>query len=68
VVSARRRFVVIGGIMDLPINDYELQIIIKALEKDSQWALYDRLLLVKKLKDEGKPYKKILREEYGIVA
>jgi len=54
--------------MDLPINDYELQIIIKALEKDSQWALYDRLLLVKKLKDEGKPYKKILREEYGIVA
>jgi hypothetical protein len=54
--------------VDLPINDYELQIIIDALEKDERWALYDRLLLVKQLKEEGKPYKKILREEYGIVA
>jgi hypothetical protein len=54
--------------MDLPINDYELEVIIDALQRDGRWALYDRLLLVKKLKDEGKPYKKILREEYGIVA
>ena len=55
-------------IVDLPINDYELNVIIKALERDGRWDLYDRLVLVEQLKKEGKPYKKILREEYDIVA
>ena len=54
--------------MDLPINQYELDVIIKALERDGRWELRDRLLLVYELMAEGKPYKKILREEYNIVA
>jgi hypothetical protein len=54
--------------MDLPINDYELNVIIEALKRDGRWGLFDRLTLVEQLKKEGKPYKKILREEYGIVA
>ena len=54
--------------MDLPVNEYELQVIIKALERDGRWELRDRLILVEQLMREGKPYKKILREEYNIVA
>lgn len=54
--------------MDLPINEYELNVIIKALEREGRWDLYDRLVLVEKLMKEGKPYKKILREEHNIVA
>ena len=54
--------------MDLPINEYELQVIIKSLERDGRWELRDRLILVERLMREGKPYKKILREEYNIVA
>jgi hypothetical protein len=54
--------------MDLPINEYELSVIIEALQRDGRWELRDRLLLVKQLMEEGKPYKKILREEYNIVA
>jgi hypothetical protein len=30
-------------------------------------ALYQKLKLVKELKEQGLPYKKILREEYGMV-
>lgn len=54
--------------MDLPINEYELGVIIKELERAGRWELRDRLLLVSELMAQGKPYKKILREEYGIVA
>jgi len=54
--------------MDLPINEYELRVIIEALQRAGRWELRDRLLLVSELMAEGKPYKKILREEYNIVA
>lgn len=54
--------------MDLPINEYELGVIIEALKRDGRWELFDRLNLVEQLIKEGKPYKKILREEYNIVA
>lgn len=53
--------------MDLPINDKELQTIIKALGFGGDTALYQKLKLVKELREGGHPYKKILREEYGIV-
>jgi hypothetical protein len=54
--------------MDLPINLDELRDIVIALQKDNQLELADRLKLVEQLIAEGKPYKKILREEYGMVA
>ena len=54
--------------MDLPINQYELDVIIKELENAGRWELRDRLLLISELMAQGKPYKKILREEYNIVA
>ena len=54
--------------MDLPINQYELDVIIKELERAGRWELRDRLLLVSELMAQGKPYKKILREEYNLVA
>jgi hypothetical protein len=54
--------------MDLPINIDELRIIIVALQKAGVHDIADRLKLVEQLIYEGKPYKKILREEYGIVA
>jgi hypothetical protein len=52
--------------MDLPINDRELNTIIKALGFGGDTALYQKLKLVKHLKEQGLPYKKILREEYGM--
>ena len=54
--------------MDLPINEYELRVIIDALQRDGRWDLFDRLVLVEDLIKQEKPYKKILREEHGIVA
>jgi len=54
--------------MDLPINIDELRDIVVSLEKDSNFELADRLKLVCRLIEEGKPYKKILREEYNLVA
>ena len=54
--------------MDLPIDMNELRDIVVSLEKDNKLQLADRLKLVCRLMEEGKPYKKILREEYGIVA
>jgi uncharacterized protein YerC len=54
--------------MDLPINIDELRTIIIALQKADEQTLADRLKLVEHLIAEGKPYKKILREEYGLVA
>ena len=54
--------------MDLPINDEELNTIISALTLVGNTALYQKLKLVKELREQGLPYKKILREEYGMVA
>ena len=54
--------------MDLPINEEELNTIISAMSLGGDTALYQKLKLVKELKEQGLPYKKILREEYGMVA
>lgn len=54
--------------MDLPINDNELETVIRALSIAEQWELAYKLRLVKNLMDKGLPYKKILREEHGMVA
>jgi len=54
--------------MDLPINDNELNTIIRAMSLGGDSALYQKLKLVKELKEQGLPYKKILREQYGMVA
>ena len=54
--------------MDLPITDEELNTIIKAMSLGGDASLYHKLKLVKELKDPGLPYKKILREKYGVVA
>jgi hypothetical protein len=53
--------------MDLPITDEELNTIINAMAFGGDVALYQKLKLVKELKDQKLPYKKILREQYGIV-
>ena len=53
--------------MDLPIDIDELRQIIVTLEAANNFEVADRLKLVCRLIEEGKPYKKILREEYGIV-
>ena len=53
--------------MDLPINDNELNTIIRAMSLGGDSALYQKLKLVKELKEQGLPYKKILREQYGMV-
>ena len=56
-------------LMDLPINNEELGTIVKALTLGGDTALYQKLKLVKETIDEnpGGPYKKILRESYGMV-
>jgi hypothetical protein len=54
--------------MDLPINIDELRDVIVALQKNGNSLLADKLKLVCTLMEEGKPYKKILREEHNIVA
>ena len=54
--------------MELPINDKELTTIVNALTLGGDTALYQKLKLVKETRDEnpGGPYKKILRESYGM--
>ena len=54
--------------MDLPINDNELDTIVKAMSLGGDTALFQKLKLVKELREQGLPYKKILREQYGMVA
>ena len=56
--------------MDLPINDEELNTIINAMTLGGDTALFQKLKLVKEIREEnpGGPYKKILREQYGMVA
>jgi hypothetical protein len=61
--------------MDIPIDLDELRDIVIGLQiagshtKNQKFDnIADRLKLVEQLIFEGKPYKKILREEYNIVA
>lgn len=54
--------------MDLPITLDELRTIVVSLEVANRFELADKLKLVCTLIEQGKPYKKILREEYGMVA
>jgi hypothetical protein len=55
--------------MDLPVNDRELETLIKAMSLGGDTALYQKLKLVKEIRDQnpGGPYKKIIREKYGMV-
>ena len=53
--------------MDLPIDNKELSTIISALHLGGDTALYQKLKLVKDLREQDLPYKKILREQYGYV-
>jgi len=54
--------------LDLPINDKELGTIVRAMALGGDTALYQKLKLVKELREQNLPYKKILREQYGMVA
>lgn len=61
--------------MDLPIDVNELRDVVIALQIASNSTqsekfiiIAERLKLVEQLISEGKPYKKILREQYDIVA
>jgi len=53
--------------MDLPINDDELNTIIGAISMGTDAALCQKLKLVKELRGQELPYKKILREYHAIV-
>ena len=55
--------------MDLPINDKDFDTIVKALSLGGDARLYHLLKDVKEVRDlnPGGPYKKILREEKGMV-
>ena len=55
--------------MDLPINDRDLETIVKALALGGDARLYHLLKEVKSVRDKhpNGPYKKILREEKGMV-
>jgi hypothetical protein len=52
--------------MDLPINDKELATIVRL---GGDVALYQKMNTVKQVRDSepGGPYKKTLREQYGMV-
>ena len=61
--------------MDLPIDDKELDLIISAIDRlkgdNETQKLHNKLKLVKEARQYGgswpAPYKKILREKYGMV-
>ena len=55
--------------MDLPINDSDLDTIVKALALGGDARLYHLLKELKEVRDQDPngPYKKTLREEKGIV-
>jgi len=55
--------------MELPINDKELATIVKALTLGGDSALYQKLKIIKEIREEnpGGPYKKIAREQFGFV-
>ena len=54
--------------MELPINDKDLETIVRALSLGGDSRLYFLLKQVKEVRDENPdgPYKAILREERGI--
>ena len=56
--------------MELPITDKELSTIVNALRLGGDTSLYQKLKIVKEIREEnpGGSYKKILREQYGMVA
>ena len=56
--------------MDLPINDNDLDTIVKALALGGDSRLYYLLKEVKEVRDANPdgPYKKILREERGMTS
>ena len=54
--------------MDLPIDDKELATIVNAMALGGDTARYQNLKLVKEPREQDLPYKKILREQYGMVA
>ena len=56
--------------MELPINDKELATIVNALTLGGDSALYQKLKTIKEIREEnpGGAYKKILREQHGMVA
>ena len=59
--------------MDLPIDDKELETVVMQLWKSRSekncGEVYEKLKLVKEVRDANPdgPYKKILREEHGMV-
>jgi hypothetical protein len=55
--------------MDLPINDKELATIVSSLRLGGDVALYQKINTIKEVRDAepNGPYKKILREQYGMV-
>ena len=55
--------------MELPINDKELTVIVNALTLGGSSSLYQKLKLVKEVREANPdgPYKKILRDTYGMV-
>jgi len=55
--------------MDLPINDKELATIVSSLRLGGDVDLYQKINIVKEVRDSepNGPYKKILREQYGMV-
>ena len=55
--------------MDQPVNDQELETLVKAMALGGDTALYQKLKLVKEIREQnpGGPYKKIIREKYGMV-
>jgi hypothetical protein len=55
--------------MELPINDKELATIVSSLRLGGDVALYQKINTVKEVRDAepNGPYKKILREQYGMV-
>ena len=54
--------------MDLPINDKELATIVSCLRLGGDAVIYQRLNTVKQVRDADPdgPYKKTLREQYGM--
>ena len=55
--------------MDLPIDDKDLDTIVKALALGGDSRLFFKIKQVKEVRDENPdgPYKKILREQHGMV-
>jgi hypothetical protein len=55
-------------LMELPINDKELATIVSALRLGGDAALYQKIDTIKKIRQtHPESYKKVAREEFGIV-